>query len=79
MRRLDVTFGDWARGNETALPLRHDQCVGYKVPLILGGRDEVDNLEVTDMEVYWSLSAQMSSQVAEAPTGTPIRGVSIEE
>jgi len=32
------------------------QCVGYKVPPHLGGKDAVTNLELTDMEVYWHLS-----------------------
>ena len=76
---LDVMFEDWSMLNESELPLSHDQCVGYKVPLFLGGRDEVHNLEVTDMAVYWSLSAQIGAQVAQAPPGTPVRGVRIEE
>lgn len=76
---LDVMFGEWARHNETALPLRHDQCVGYRIPLVLGGRDEVDNLEVIDLEVYWALSGQIGTQVADLTPGTAIRDVSIEE
>jgi hypothetical protein len=36
-----------------------DQCVGYKVPLFLGGADEIGNLEVTDRDVYWTVLAQL--------------------
>lgn len=32
------------------------QCVGYRVPPSLSGKDEIVNLEVTDMDVYWELS-----------------------
>jgi hypothetical protein len=32
------------------------ECVGYRVPPTLGGKDEVANLALTDMDVYWSLS-----------------------
>lgn len=32
------------------------QCIGYRVPPKIGGKDEVENLEVIDMEVYWELS-----------------------
>jgi hypothetical protein len=32
------------------------QCVGYRVPPSLGGKDEIANLEITDMDVYWELS-----------------------
>ena len=36
----------------------HSQCIGYKVPLFLNGSDTVDNLELSDMEVYWSICGQ---------------------
>lgn len=37
----------------------HNQCVGYKVPLFLNGQDDIDNRELSDMEVYWGLMGQM--------------------
>ncbi|MEV6269041.1 T6SS immunity protein Tdi1 domain-containing protein [Kribbella sp. NPDC051936] len=43
--------------------LRFDQCVGYRVPLFLGGADELDNLEVSDLEVYWDLMGQLRLKV----------------
>lgn len=53
------------------------QCIGYKKPLFLGGRDTVENLEVTDMEVYWSIAGQMLSKVRELPEGTPLGNIRI--
>jgi hypothetical protein len=44
-------------------PLRHDQCVGYIVPLFLGGVDDVENLEVTDLSVYWSMCGQIRRSI----------------
>lgn len=38
---------------------QYGQCVGYKVPLFLGGVDDVANIENGDMEVYWRLLSQM--------------------
>ena len=35
--------------------LKHNECAGYKVPLFLNGDDVVDNLEISDMEVYWEI------------------------
>jgi len=35
--------------------LPHNKCVGYKVPLFLNGKDTVENLELSDMEVYWEI------------------------
>ena len=34
------------------------RCAGYKVPLFLGGDDIVENLEDSDMEVYWEVLTQ---------------------
>lgn len=52
-------FRTWSEGRNDLAALSHDVCVGYKVPLFLGGVDDVSNLELTDMDVYWSLSAQL--------------------
>jgi hypothetical protein len=32
------------------------------VPLFLSGKDEVENLEVIDLEVYWELTGQALQQ-----------------
>jgi len=37
-------------------------CMGYKVPLFLGGEDDISNLEEIDMEVYWSITGQLNNQ-----------------
>jgi hypothetical protein len=56
-------FGAWSEANPDALPLLRSQCVGYKVPLFLGGNDTVDNLEVSDLDVYWTIFGQLRGQV----------------
>lgn len=38
------------------------KCVGYKVPLFLGGVDDETNLEVIDTSVYWELTSQIIKQ-----------------
>jgi len=53
------------------------QCIGYKKPLFLGGADEVGNLEVSDLDVYWTISAQLIRQVRGLPKGTKINRVTI--
>lgn len=72
-------FASWATANPDAVPLGASECVGYRVPLFLGGRDTVDNLEVTDFDVYWTITGQMRIQAKDLPAGTPIRGVTIDE
>ena len=39
--------------------LKHNECVGYKVPLYLNGVDDLENLEVSDMEVYWGIMSPL--------------------
>lgn len=72
-------FTEWSRANASALPLPRNQCVGPKVPLFLGGSDEVSELEVSDIDVYWSLSGQLRLATRDLPDGTSIRSASIED
>jgi hypothetical protein len=55
----------------------YDQCVGYRKPLYLGGADDLTNLELVDLDVYWSLAAQLLRKVRGLQVGTPIGDVSI--
>ena len=43
-------YQEW-RNVEGSIP-EPNQCVGYKIPLFLGGTDTVDNLEIIDLDVY---------------------------
>ena len=37
----------------------YDQCIGYKVPLFLGGLDDLSNIEQIDFDVFWTLMTQL--------------------
>ena len=68
-------FQAWSQTNSDSLPIPFESCVGYRVPLFLGGQDGVENLELVDMDVYWHLSGQLLQGTRGVPPGTPIRGV----
>jgi hypothetical protein len=72
---LAIDFFDAWSATSDALPLRRDQCVGYRVPLFLGGEDVVDNLEISDVEVYWSICGQLRGGALKLPPGTSINEV----
>jgi len=55
----------------------YDQCVGYRRPLYLGGVDDVENLELSDLDVYWTISAQILAKTRGVSPGTRIGRVSI--
>jgi hypothetical protein len=63
-------YEDWL--DQGGAQPRPDQCVGYRVPLFLGGEDDIPNLELTDIGVYVSVCGQLYMQVADLPAGTAI-------
>lgn len=52
---------------------KYCECIGYKVPLFVGGLDELQNLEICDIDVYWSLVGQLIVKTRGLPRGAPIR------
>lgn len=68
-------FAEWCAGHGDGIPLTINDCVGYRVPLFLGGKDEVENLSVVDLSVYWSIIGQLMRGAATLPEGGSIRDV----
>jgi hypothetical protein len=54
-------------------PPNCEECVGYKKPLFLGGKDVISNLEVQNLDVYWTLAAQLIRKAKGLPPGTALR------
>lgn len=71
------TFKKWFDLNQIRIPV--DKCVGFKVPLFLGGQDVVDNYELVDMEVFWDLSSQFYYSTNNLPEGEVINKVTLED
>jgi hypothetical protein len=53
------------------------ECVGYRVPLFLGGSDTIENLELIDAAVYWHLSSQLLAASRSLPPGSHIHDVDL--
>lgn len=68
-------FKSWLQAGNRAPEF--GECVGYGTPLFLGGDDTVENLELTDMDVYWDISGQLIGKVKGLPPGTRIDDISI--
>lgn len=47
-------FNEWYE-KQGHYMLKHNECVGYKIPLFLNGDDVINNLEISDMDVYWGI------------------------
>lgn len=50
------------------------QHLGFRLPLMLGGSDSVDNLEVVDSGFHMDLLGQFSAQVRDASDGKRVNG-----
>src|SRR5262249_49083215 len=70
-------FRKWRKKHRT--PIAPNECVGYKTPLFLGGEDELENMELTDLEVYLTLCTQLWNKVKDLPEGTPVGEISIDD
>lgn len=54
----EQTFKEWlVLHNRTSIGF--SQCVEYEHPLFLGGKDEISNQSLTDMDVYLSITSQL--------------------
>ena len=68
-----VMLAYFGRGKASGNPVPDSsQCVGFRKPSFLGGKDEMDNLELSDMSVYLELFAQMWEKVRNLPSGTRV-------
>lgn len=45
--------------NNGGTTAKYGRCIGYKVPLFMGGQDDITNLEESDMDVYWGILSQL--------------------
>ena len=55
--------------------LQPRQCYSFKIPPSLGGKYDVDNVGTLDLEVNYSLLAQIHRQTKNLPDGTQVRFV----
>ena len=58
----ETYFHEWKTKNK-GLTLACTQCVDFKIPPCLGGKDIVENLEITDSSVAWYMNLQLRCPV----------------
>lgn len=56
---LASTFYNLWREEVDNNDIETSKCVGYKIPLFLGGADDISNLELCDIDVYWTLCSEL--------------------
>lgn len=57
---------------EQGVQLEQGKLYGFKQLPVLGGKYEPENFELTDIEVYFTISGQMNFKIKDLPDGTKI-------
>lgn len=70
-------FENWQATNN--IVIQPNECVGYKIPLFLGGSDTVDNLEIIDMDIYIHICGQLRNKAMQLPNGATIHKISFDK
>lgn len=70
-------YEDWKSANPNSI--NYHQCAGYRVPLFLGGEDNVNNLEISDLSVYVEICAQLLTKARTLLPGQKINNIAIED
>lgn len=65
-----ANYYEWL--TQTGTPAAYDECVGFDVPPFLGGPVSLKNMSITDLEVYWELTAPLIAAWRTSDDGTPI-------
>ena len=60
------------------ISLQRGQVYSHKQLLVLGGDDDIGNVEATDVSVHVSIHGQVHRQVKDLPDGTPISEIKLE-
>ena len=68
---LGISFYEKWRASGGNAPTSN-QCVGYRKPLFLSGVDDVENLEISDIDVYWHIMGQLVQQARGLAPGTSV-------
>jgi len=68
----DIFIADWlpiaaCHGPEPT----EDECLGWKVHPLIGGKFEIGNLQIFSMSVYQSIMGQLHRQLGQRPESTP--------
>ncbi|WP_028973062.1 T6SS immunity protein Tdi1 domain-containing protein [Spirochaeta cellobiosiphila] len=71
------SFNEWFNISKTVIGF--DECVGYKVPLFLGGDDDFHNFEITNTEVYIEICIQLLHRTKKLKPGQTINSIRFED
>jgi hypothetical protein len=75
----DDHVNTWMRANlvnrcvKAGMRLKPRQCYGFKLPPMLGGSYDVENVMLMDLQNHYSVLADLCEQTVELPDGTKVK------
>ena len=63
---------------KAGMTLQPREVYSHKQLLVLGGDDELENVETTDVSVHIGIHGQVHRQVKDLPEGTPVSQIKIQ-
>jgi hypothetical protein len=60
------------------LGLGAGQCYGYKIPAVLGGELDIEDIEAVDLLVHVSILGQIHRQARDIPPGTVVDEIQVD-
>lgn len=69
-------FTQWTAVN--APPNDGTSCIGYKIPLFLGGQDALENMAKTDRSVYLHILSELWAAASKVPSGSRVQQIDLE-
>ncbi|MGE3799853.1 MAG: T6SS immunity protein Tdi1 domain-containing protein [Candidatus Kapaibacterium sp.] len=70
-------FNEWSAEVEVDASTLVDKCMGYVIPLFLGGVDDLENLQLSDLTVYIDITGQLILGVRNLKNGDDITQIEI--
>ena len=67
-------FDEWQAAGGRPLDIR--ECAGFRIPLFLGGTEDIAKFEIVDVDVYLTITGQLAGQTTGMEPGTRIDHVS---
>ena len=64
---------------KAGMKIGRNQCYGFKIPPMLGGSYELDNLRPTDLSAHYHLLGEIYEQIRDLPRGTKVKRIEIKE
>lgn len=72
-------FQEWSSSSEGLISggVEIGRCVGYKVPLFLGGEDIINNIQLIDLDVYLYVCGQLLRKAVDLKEGQTVNDITI--